>query len=434
MDKDLIEKAEDRIAYDAANDPGIKKILHTVREFIEKRRVLCYGGTAINNLIPNKADKFYDPNYDIPDYDFYSEQPQLHAMELADIFHSQGFKSIEVKPGAHLLTFKVFVDFTGVADITYLDPAIFKRLWKENIVKEGIHYVSPNFLRMSMYLELSRPRGDVSRWSKVYDRLMLLNKYYPVGCPPHKEKDPTQVTDAERQSIEHVLQTKSLILLGLHAANLHSSKRTNVWEVPIDILATPDNYDMAVKVFTEIFAGRDAKAHAHPAYAELLPEHADIEGANGFVYCRIFKTNACHSYHQLRSGMKVASIPTLLQFFFAFVYADAHYIEGYDQNRIICICQRLMDLAASTKRRYKLLTPLDCLGHQETLVEMKSHTGELRESLPKKSDEFMKFFFTYKPGQLDKTQKVRVRESLKKTMKTVPLKTELVADKTEGSS
>jgi hypothetical protein len=132
--------------------------------------------------------------------------------------------------------------------------------------------------------------------------------------------------------------------------------------------------------------------------------------------------------------MKVASIPTLLQFFFAFVYADAHYIEGYDQNRIICICQRLMDLAASTKRRYKLLTPLDCLGHQETLVEMKSHTGELRESLPKKSEEFMKFFFTYKPGQLDKTQKVRVRESLKKTMKTVPLKTELVADKTEGSS
>ena len=354
-------------------------------------------------------------------------------MELADIFHSQGFKSIEVKPGAHLLTFKVFVDFTGVADITYLDPAIFKRLWKENIVKEGIHYVSPNFLRMSMYLELSRPRGDVSRWSKVYDRLMLLNKHYPVGCPPHKDKEPTEITDAERQSIEHVLQTKSLILLGLHAANLHSNKRTNVWEVPIDILATPDQYEMAVKMFTEIFVGRHAKAHAHPAYAELLPEHTDIEGANNFIYCRIFKTTACHSYHQLRSGMKVASIPTLLQFFFAFVYADAHYIEGYDQNRIICICQRLMDLAASTKRRYKLLTPLDCLGHQETLVEMKSHTGELRESLPRKSDEFMKFFFTYKPGQLDKTQKVRVRESLKKTMKTVPLKAELVTDKTEGS-
>jgi hypothetical protein len=145
----------------------------------------------------------------------------------------------------------------------------------------------------------------------------------------------------------------------------------------------------------------------------------------------VFKTNACHSYHQLRSGMKVASIPTLLQFFFAFVYADAHYIEGYDQNRIICICQRLMDLAASTKRRYKLLTPLDCLGHQETLTEMKSHTSELRTSTPKKSDEFLKLFFTYKPGELNRTQKAKVRQTLKKTMKTLPVKNDLVTDQTQ---
>ena len=132
--------------------------------------------------------------------------------------------------------------------------------------------------------------------------------------------------------------------------------------------------------------------------------------------------------------MKVASIPTLLQFFFAFVYADAHMIEGYDQNRIICICQRLMDLAASTKRRYKLLTPLDCLGHQESLIDMKTHTGELREKLPKKSDEFMRLFFTYKPGSLNKTQKTRIRETLKKTMKGQFVKSELVADKINTES
>jgi hypothetical protein len=432
MDKALLEEAENRIAYEAAHEPGIKKILRIVREFIEKRRVLCYGGTAINNLLP--SDKFYDPNYDIPDYDFYSEQPQIHAMELADIFDSQGFKNIEVKPGAHLMTFKVFVEFTGVADITYLDPTIFKRLWNENVVKESIHYASPNFLRMSMYLELSRPRGDVSRWNKVYDRLMLLNKYFPVGCKAHSSEEVVAVTDAERTDIERMLQKASVILLGLHAVDLHSRKRTNVWEVPIDVLATPETYEKTVAAFTQIFVSRHAKAVPHPAYAELLPEHTDIEGKNGFIYCRVFKTNACHSYHQLPSGMKVASIPTLLQFFFAFVYADAHMIEGYDQNRIICICQRLMDLAASTKRRYKLLTPLDCLGHQESLIDMKTHTGELREKLPKKSDEFMRLFFTYKPGSLNKTQKTRIRETLKKTMKGQFVKSELVADKINTES
>ena len=429
MDPAIVEKAQDRIDFFAANNTDIQKILEIVRQFIQKRRVLCYGGTAINNLLP-KPDQFYDANYDVPDYDFYSESPQIHAMELADVFYAKGFKSIEVKPGAHLMTFKVYVNFTGVADITYLDPAIFKRLWAENIVKEGIHYVSPNFLRMSMYLELSRPRGDVSRWNKVYARLMLLNKNYPVGCDPNMLKENAAVSDEERQKVEVVLQNSPAILLGLHAVELHSNKRTNIWHVPIDVLSVPSEYEKVVASFVDVFSAKGVQAVPHIAYGELLPEHTDIEGANGFIYCRVFKAVACHSYHQLRSGMKVASIPTLLQFFFAFVYADAHYIEGYDPNRIICICQRLMDLTASTKRRYKLFTPIDCLGHQESLSELKTRTGTLRESIPKKSDEFMKLFFSYKPGELNKTQKNSIRASLKKTMKVLPARIGLVTDKT----
>ena len=31
-----------------------------------------------------------------------------------------------------------------------------------------------------MYLELSRPDGDVSRWEKVLKRLSLFNKHYPL--------------------------------------------------------------------------------------------------------------------------------------------------------------------------------------------------------------------------------------------------------------
>ena len=45
---------------------------------------------------------------------------------------------------------------------------------------DNISYASPNFLRMSMYLELSRPKGDVGRWEKVLKRLILLNKHYPI--------------------------------------------------------------------------------------------------------------------------------------------------------------------------------------------------------------------------------------------------------------
>ena len=44
----------------------------------------------------------------------------------------------------------------------------------------NIFYCPPNYLRMAMYLELSRPDGDVSRWEKVLKRLTLLNKHYPM--------------------------------------------------------------------------------------------------------------------------------------------------------------------------------------------------------------------------------------------------------------
>lgn len=417
--EELASKAQNMIDHDAARNPSIRRILSVVKEFIQKSRVMCYGGTAINNLLPEK-DRFYDPNYDIPDYDFYSETPQIHAMRLADEFDALGFKNIQVKPGSHLMTFKVFVEFTGVADITYLEPPIFKALWDENIVADKIHYVTPNFLRMSMYLELSRPRGDVSRWSKVYKRLMLLNSVYPVGCAKEEGEDYHSVGPKSREKIETILRTKQIILLGLHATKLHARSHSNVWEIPIDVLVTPEHYEGYTDLFADVF-GDSVKIIEHPAYAELLPKHADIiEKETGFLLVRVFETMACHSFHELNNGIRVASIPTLLQFFFAFVYADAHYLEGFDQNRIICIAQRLMDLAHKNKdRRFDLLTPLDCLGHQETLVEMKAHASTLRNKVKKDSDDFLRFFFTYEPDKFSKTQKQSLRKRLRKTSKSL---------------
>jgi len=124
---------------EAARDPVIKTALSLVEAFIKHHRVMCYGGTAINNLLP-KEDRFYNPDKDIPDYDFFSETPQVHATMLADQLVSIGFKSVEVKPGVHLGTFKVFSDYTGVADISHLDKSIFNKLWNQSIERGGIHY------------------------------------------------------------------------------------------------------------------------------------------------------------------------------------------------------------------------------------------------------------------------------------------------------
>lgn len=423
MDIDEIAaKAQAMLDREAAGNPAIRKMIGIVEEFIKEHRVMCYGGTAINNLLPVE-DQFYDTETDIPDYDFYSETPQLHAMMLSDKFRKAGYTNIEAKPGTHLGTFKVFVDYNGIADITELNKDIFERLWKEDIQEDGIHYVPPNFLRMSMYLELSRPRGDVSRWGKVYRRLQLLNKHYPVGCPV-SQKDvirESYLSDDFRKEVEKTLGDEDVILLGMNAALLHWKDTKNRWTLPLDILATPADYEKVTEKFAKML-DKQGTIHIndYPAYEELLPKHADIvDKESGTLLVRVFETYACHSYHQLKDGMKIASIPTLLQFFFAFLYGDKHFEQEYDENRIICTAERLLNIAnsAPSKRRFQILTPLECLGKQETLFDMREHASKLRQKLDKESPEFLRFFFTYKPTEATKTQRNKLRRDLRKTLK-----------------
>jgi len=453
MDEKLLKEAQNRVDYDEANNPSVKTVLGHVKDFVKRERVLCYGGTAINNLLP-LADRFYDPHYDVPDYDFYTETPQEHAMKLADEFFKMGFKAVEVRPGAHLMTYKVFVDFMGVADITYLHPPVFKKLWDENLRINDIHYVTPNFLRMSMYLELSRPRGDVTRWKKVYERLMLLNKHYPVGCRSSKEgkTPPSEMSTTERAAMEDLIEKGHVILIGMSAVELHAKSKTksSMWQLPVDLIAEPDKTESIVKHVSDIFKG-SVKIIPKPAYAELLPRHFDIiDIESGALVCRVFDAFACHSYHEISGsgsgsgkgggGMRVASIPTLLQFYFGFIYADDHFLESYDAGRIVCIAQHLIDLAHSKgeKRRFKILMPIDCLGHQESLRDIKRHTSDLKQKTSKNSLGFLKFFFTYKPGTMTGTQKKKLRKNLRRSMKSSRHGTDdgediadLVADKTE---
>lgn len=174
-----VDLVEARKGKETMRDPEVKKIIETVEKFIADKKLVCYGGTAINNILPADV-QFYDKDIELPDYDFYSDNALEHAKELADIYYNAGYEDVEAKAGVHFGTYKVFVNFTGIADITQMEPELFKSISKESIIRNNIRYAPPNFLRMAMYLELSRPDGDVSRWEKVQKRLVLLNNHYPL--------------------------------------------------------------------------------------------------------------------------------------------------------------------------------------------------------------------------------------------------------------
>jgi hypothetical protein len=176
--KNAVKNNENLHGQDVVESPDIKDIISILEKFIKDRGLICYGGTAINNILPKK-EQFYDKSYQLPDYDVFSMNALSDSKMLADIYYKRGYET-EAKSGVHHGTYKVYVNFIAIADITFLPKEIFTCLKKDSIHIFGIQYAPANYLRMGMYLELSRPLGDISRWEKVLKRLTILNKNYPI--------------------------------------------------------------------------------------------------------------------------------------------------------------------------------------------------------------------------------------------------------------
>ena len=173
------EEAQKRTDFKSAHDIEVLKAIGIVEEFLRRKGRLCYGGQAINAHLPKKY-KFYDPEHNVPDYDFFTPDQDSDIEVLSEMLQKAGFEEISSREGMHAGTKKLYVNFIPVADLTQIDEHLYDLLHKEAFQDKGIQYMGADTLRMLMYLELSRPGGQVERWSKVYERLMLLNTYSPV--------------------------------------------------------------------------------------------------------------------------------------------------------------------------------------------------------------------------------------------------------------
>ena len=438
--RNAVDIAEKRKGKQTVSDPDVKKIIGILEDFLKKKKLICYGGTAINNILPLE-DQFYDKNIEIPDYDFYSPNALDDAKELADIYYNNGFQEVEAKAGVHYGTYKVFVNFIPVADITYLEKPLFKRIQRDAIRVYGILYCPANFLRMNMYLELSRPAGDISRWEKVLKRLILLNKNYPLRgkhCDPKLFQREFERIDSDKQaqlyySVRDAFIDQGLVFFGGYASFLYSSympakQRKMFQKTPdFDVLAEePEQAAVILRERLEDFDYKDVKIVKHEGIGELIAPHYsvrvkinNIEETVAFIY----KPLACHSYNVIKKGNKsirVATIDTMLSFYFAFYYSDREY---YDENRILCMAQYLFNVQQKNRLEQKGLLKrfsINCYGKQDTLEEMRNTKALKYKELKGKrnSKEYESWFLRYIPFEenLDKEEK-KLEKQVKKLTK-----------------
>lgn len=427
-----VDQAENKAGRTLTQSKDVQKIIKIVEDFLRKKKLVCYGGTAINNILPVK-EQFYNKNVEIPDYDFFSANALDHAKELSDIYLAEGYTDIEAKAGVHHGTYKVFVNFIPVADITFIPKELFKALQKEGITVDGIYYAPPDYLRMSMYLELSRPLGDVSRWEKVLKRLTLLNKHYPMKNPRCDQSNFMRTFEGSQKDanriytiVKNTAIDEEMVFFGSYASEIYRKympKKTHAKknkDPDFDLLSEdPETSVNIIKEKLQSEGFKNIKIYKKPGFGEIIAPHYELkleEDTVAFVY----KPLACHSYNIIKikgQNVKIATIDTMLSIYLAFLYANRPY---YEKDRIYCMAQFLFYVQC--KNRLKQKGPLKrftlkCIGKQETLEDIRNEKNKKFEELKinRNSREYEEWFLKYDPFK--KKTKTKAKPKSKQTKK-----------------
>jgi len=397
------------------NTPEVQDMIRIVEDFIKKKNLICYGGVAIDALLPEQ-DKIYDKNIELSDYDFYTPNALEDAKELADLYAKNGYTEVEAKAGSHQGTFKVFCNFLGVADLTYIPKELFNAIKRDSVRVKGILYCPPNFLKMAMYLELSRPAGQIDRFEKVFKRLTLLNKYYPLTsriCETVNFQRGMSDKSREDEIFENVRNTlvnQGVVFFGGYAISLYSKYMPTKLQKKVEHIADfevlsndPDTTCEIVKERLKDIGVTNVKIIKQAPVGEIIPEHYEIKiGKDTIAF--VYKPIACHSYNTIQfqgQPVKIATIDTMLSFFLAFLYADRPYYNEFS-DRIVCMSKFLFEVQQRNRLEQKGLLrrfSITCYGHQESVEEMRTHKAHMYQELKTKkgTKEFDEWFLNYRP-------------------------------------
>ncbi|MBI96892.1 hypothetical protein CL656_07095 [bacterium] len=406
---------------------NLDKIFKIVEEFMIKNKLICYGGTALNNILP-KEKQFYDYDVLSPDYDFFSPKALEHVKELALIFKKKRYKNILAKSAVHPGTYKLYVNYIPVADVTQINEELYNELLKNTLVRDSIDYAPVSFLRMNLFLELSRPRGDISRWEKIMTRLIKLNESYPftiTNCETnlnfthHSNKDINFYNFFEKELKTNF--NEEIIFIGEYAIKEYSkyfperlkkiTKNKN--KLPTFIALSNDAKILCEKLsknFENNFNMNETniKIKKIKNIDDFLPKYYNIF-INDIHYLTIFQTEGCQNYNILKrknNSIRIGTLDTMLYYYFMFFYLD--FDESFKEH-LHCYCFILFYLQENYVINDDILLQrfnLSCIGDQSTIEDIIDFKARKFQTLKNKktSDEYKKYFLKYVPRN-NKTKK-----------------------------
>jgi hypothetical protein len=232
-------KNESFMEYKTNFEPTLEensKVYKSLVNFIKDNKLIVYGGFAQNFLIKNKnpEDVFYKEingayfNWpDIADLEIYSPDPLNDLVKLCNYLYKLGFKYVEGKNGQNPDTFKIFVNFIGYLDISYMPSSIYNNI--PVIVVDNIKLIHPHFMLCDTFRILTDPLTSYWRLDKSLKRFQKLISYYPIDMKNNNtelvlcNKDDCDM-DMMRFIRHKIIHKSKLVVVGFYAFNYYVKK------------------------------------------------------------------------------------------------------------------------------------------------------------------------------------------------------------------
>jgi hypothetical protein len=425
----VIDDAEEIRERKDVENPELIKSLEIVKDFLIKTKRICYGGMAINAQLP-KEKQFYDFSRELPDYDFFSPTPNKDVDELISMLKKSGFKDVSIRLAVNPGTTKVSVNYNSIADITYMPLWVFTEISKKSFVdNDGVYYADADFLRMKMYLELSRPLGEVERWKKVYQRLLLLSQNQPLNSSTCSSVKIQSIPKNVHEALLDYTMKHELIFLGAEIQNIYEDPSVFHKEIldnsvyPVLVLSpNPEKDAKSVKKELEEFYTKD-ELHL----LSLRQEGEYIPGLFGVVHKKTIlflaiQEHMCHSYNPVpykNKSLFISSLDNAIYIFY--LLSHLHELEGVLPYTFECFAKQLVKISNETRDKDNSgifpLFPITCRGYQASIQSLLRYK-EKRVKAYKAAQKIRKLRKTLRTNRNNKTNKSNKNNKNNKTNKS----------------
>lgn len=364
-----------------------EKLFDELKKYMKRNKIILYGGTAMNLHLPAESKIYSDK--DFPDFDAFSVDPKRDAEALAKKFTGLNYKYIEIKYAMHDGTYKLYVDFEPIIDLTKVSSTNHKILLRNSCEIDGYLVTSVKHLKSAAYLELSIPKSSLFRWQKVVDRIKLLETEFKNNKSAYSTKMiqhitfSKQIDDAVEKMFNHAVEN-GLPVAGNHAIEYYlndfelKTKRLDKFMLTnsmglmqllsLDVESDANNIEKLLKKsgFKKI-STKTFKDDFIVPYTKLYVEYFD----NNYTFdkitlniCTIYDANDhCFAYKTYaKHDVKIASIFFVLHILYFTLFKKEDRIDKTNVKNISNTLSRKIEISHFQT---------DCYGVELTMNEIK---------------------------------------------------------------